>query len=462
MQDLPNHAPLDPVTEMFQRLSTPLFFACIAIGLGLLAYGLFSRSPAAGRKRFVVGGGALLCLMAAAFCQLQIDNDRGFIADHERRLDEKLKTLSREKGKEEALKMQYMYMPTGNSLYYITLGNPSLAADYVWLTSLQYVSNSFRRGEKFELLSRFYRTMIDLDPHWVDAEINGGKVLSALMEEREKSEECYLYAVRQNPTSWKLMNELGMLYVMPPSDPKKMVEYSRKAANYFELTRKLKTCPKDMYQALDDRIARLRLESGSAYYQEADALLWKNATDPDSPASLKDISKRDWLKAHSMALAATLTDTAAEQKKKTGRYPATLEELVASAHFEKPEAFAKDAYGFPFDYDPKSGEVSSHGANALRAVQAGHVINELLAMFKNEHHDRSPKDLQELREFLQTADGPPIKPPSVMLLDALGTDLDPVNGPLGPWQYDAAKGEIIMPPEADARKLYAHVADHFK
>ncbi len=83
--------------------------------------------------------------------------------------------------------MQYMYMPAGNSLYYITLGNPSIAADYIWLSSLQFVSNSFRRHGKFDMLARFHKTMVDLDPAWIDAEVDGARVLSALINDEEKS-----------------------------------------------------------------------------------------------------------------------------------------------------------------------------------------------------------------------------------------------------------------------------------
>lgn len=447
--------------EAFHKLANPIFFAA----LGLVA--LIFVAAVIGRRakprpfigpRAVILAAALLGILIAAFCQSGIDKERGFIVDQQRRQDMKFRELARTQGKDAALKMQYMYMPTPNFLTATTLNNTPLGADYVWLMSLQYVSNSFRRGDKFELLAQFYRTMVDLDPHWVDAECAGGKVLSALIEEREKAEAAFLYAQAQNPDSWRILHELGLLYVMPPSDPKKMKEFSRRAANYFELTRAHKKCPKELYQILDDRVARLRLESGREYYMQAEALLKKNATNRESTDQLRDISKRDWLKAHSMAQAAALSEVAEQIKKDTGAYPKSLKEIVAK--MAKPELFATDAYKQPFDYDPATGAVSSHGANALRAVQAGGIVNQIIDIFRANHNGRAPKDLVELREYVRTADKPPFKPPNVMLLEAIGAELDPTTGPLGPWKYDVEKGMLVLPPEASAAELYSHVSDY--
>ena len=44
----------------------------------------------------------------------------------------------------------------------------------------------------------------------------------------------------------------------------------------------------------------------------------------------------------------------------------------------KPESFAADAYGFPFDYDPKTGQVTSHGAKEFQVVLEPDRLDELL------------------------------------------------------------------------------------
>lgn len=452
--------------EIFHKLADPLFYVGLALVLLIyIAAYINRRAPKPGPfsgPRAVIFATAFLGILLAAYCQSGIDTQRGFIVDQQRRQDLKFREIAAKEGKEAALKMQYMYLPTANFLTATTLNNPSLGADYVWLMSLQYVSNAFRRGDKFELLAHFYRTMVDLDPHWVDAECTGGKVLSALIEEREKAEKAFLYAEVQNPDSWRILHELGLLYVMPPRDPKQMREFSRRAALYFAATREHRKCPKELYKTLDDRVARLSLESGVElqYYMQAEALLYKNATDPESTDQLRDISKRDWLRAHSMAQAAALTEMAGEIKKVTGAFPKTLKEIVAK--MPKPEAFASDAYKQPFDYDAATGTVTSHGANAYRSIQASDIVNQTINYFRDHHQGRAPKDLVELRDFIRTAKFPPFDPPNVMLLEAIGIELDPTTGPLGPWKYDAAKGIVIKPPEANATELYSHVKDYFK
>src|SRR5579862_800120 len=269
-----------PLDSLPAQYGYQLFAGLIVLALALIAYGFISKKSPASRQRIITGGAALLFLMVAVFFQTKVDTQRGFIADQEKRFDAMIKKVEQEKGKEAALKMQYMYMPSAEALKVMTLNNKSLAADYVWLTTLQYVSNSFRRGEKFEMLIHFYQTMVDLDPHWIDAEINGGKVLSALIDEREKSEkECYKYAIDANQDNinnlWKLYYEGGLLYVMPPNDPRKLAEFSRKSAEYFDAAMQCPGFPKNMEGVVRDRVGRLKLEArepgatGSSFYREA-------------------------------------------------------------------------------------------------------------------------------------------------------------------------------------------------
>ncbi|MEI6233155.1 MAG: hypothetical protein WCT04_08890 [Planctomycetota bacterium] len=456
-------AATSPLDSLGDQGGYVIFALLILTGAGLIIHAFFKKLEPHVRNRHIIIGSTILCAMLAAALQTRVDKERGFVADQEKRYDEKLKEITRKKGKDEALKLQYMYMPAGNSLSFMTLNNPSLAADYVWLTSLQFVSNSFRRGEKFDMLMRFHKTMSDLDPHWVDAQINGAKVLSALIEEREKAEQTYLYDIEKNIDNpndlWKLRYEAGLLYVMPPNDPNKMAEFSRRSAQYFtQAVADERHFPKELLKATNDRIARLQMESGSTFYQEAEKILAQNATASDTPETLRDISRRDWMKARSMAMSAFLTDEVAAFKKLHGSFPPNLNPILAT--LPKPDMFATDAYDYPFDYDPATGEVTSRGAKALRAVQSLHVVNDLLSIYKERNEGRCPKDLIEFRTFVRNCKEEPFHPASVMVIEAIGKNFDPTVGPLGPWTYDAAKGEVIPPVECNIKALYGHVNDY--
>ena len=114
MQDTPLRSADSPLNTLTQQFGLYIFYGLIAVALGLIVYAFVSKWEAHRRNRWVTIGAAMLCALAAVFCQTQIDGERGFIADQEKRYDAKLKEIAKRKGKEEALKLQYMYMPKGD------------------------------------------------------------------------------------------------------------------------------------------------------------------------------------------------------------------------------------------------------------------------------------------------------------------------------------------------------------
>ncbi|HYF49941.1 MAG TPA: hypothetical protein VEJ63_11070, partial [Planctomycetota bacterium] len=407
------------------------------------------------RGRIIAAGAMILLVLCAVSQQMGIDHNRGFIADQEKRYEKEIKRLSQRKDKEEILRSEYMYMPEGDSLTVMSANNPALAADYVWLTSLQYVSNSFRRGQKFEMLNRFYSTMQDLDPNWVESAVNAGKVLSALEPDRFKVEKFYAKAVTNNPDSLTMLYEAGRLFVVPPLDPRQQKLYSDRAVGWFSRMRdKLKRMPESpgrnaKLREVEDLIARLGLEAG--YYKSAAELLYRHATDEHNPQAMRAIAAQDWLTAHSLMLVEELNELAEQYRKENGKHPATLDVV-----FEKlPEAgknHRRDAFGFPIEYDPATGKARSIGVNARRAIQAAAIINDLIGMFKG-NHQRLPRDLQELQSFVRRFFNA-ATPASNNVIDSLGADLEVIEGPLGKWNYDAENGFIILPPFCNTRTLF--------
>ena len=458
-------SPLDQAAywdEVFQWSYTA-YFVLFALGAALLLLAVFLARRFEAGWRCAGAGLFLLLMLVAVSHQASLDQRRGFIADQERRYEAAVNKLyrdaeaqgdkTRDQAKEEVLRSQYLYLPEGNSLAYLTLGNEAIAADYVWLTSLQYVSSSFRRGQKFEMLARFYKTMVELNPHWIEAEINGGKVLSALEPDRFKVEKCYIQAVLQNPDNWQLPYEAGRLFVVPPQDPRQQAEYSRHAVEWFKLARTKKGLPEQSRAELDDMIARLSLESGAAFYEEAEKILFRNATNSDSPETLKDVSRRDWLKAHSLVLVGRLQDRVDQFKQRNGHVPAGLDEIYR----EMPgagAAYRLDAYDLPLEYTRETGTVWSRGVNALRAIQAAHVVAELINMYRGDHDGKAPADLATLRDYLRHLFVPPHDLPSALVTDAIGPNLDATTGPLGKWDYDAAAGTLRLPKECNSKQLY--------
>lgn len=414
------------------------------------------------RQQFCIAGTVVLLLLCAASHQTALDERRGFIADQDKRYEAEIKKLSAGKNKEEALRAQYLYMPEGNSLAYISLGNTSLAADYVWLTSFQYVSNSFRRGSKFEMLNRFYGAMMELEPNWIEAEINAGKVLSALEPDRFKVEKFYEQAILKNPDSEALAYEAGRLFVVPPLDPSQQERYSKRAVEWFhEALRKNTNLPpgparEKRKKDIENQVARLSLESGPAFYEVADELLMKQVLDTESPVALRSASGRGWLTAHSLFVGSKVEAVAKAYKEKMGQFPPTLDPVFAN--MQHAEKFKNDAYGFPFEYDAATGKVSSRGVKARRTIQAASVITSLIADFRSGHNDTNPKDLVELQDYVRASYAQ--TPPGAAVTDAIGAELNTTVNPLGqPWNYDQKAGRVIPPPECDPTTLFKPADD---
>ncbi len=417
------------------------------------------------RSRIGIAGGIILLFLCAISSQLTLDRRRGFVADQDKRYHELMKRIAAKGDREAALRAQYMYMPQGNSLMYMSAGNPAIAADYLWLTSQHYVVNSFRRGEKFELLRRFYETIVDLNPHWVEIEVNAGKVMSALEPNRDLVEKFYQKAIFANPGNLRLLEEAGRLFVVPPVNPDLHRDYSRRAAGWFQnvidVLRKKESTPAiaRRIHELQDLIGRLSVESTS--YEVADEMLLKNARDPDNNKALRAASAREWLNAHSLLIASRLEKLVAAYKAGRGVFPASLKELLPQMQsdpiYRKIDEQGRplDAFGFPIQYDPATGKVVSHGAQAKRAVQAGAIVNSLLQEWIRSHDQKPPKDLAQLRAWLRTGYFSHANPPGVAIIDAIGLDLDVVNSPFGtPWDYDAGTGRIVLPPECVGKALF--------
>ncbi|HEY3324047.1 MAG TPA: hypothetical protein VGP72_26580 [Planctomycetota bacterium] len=461
-----------------------LWWVGLAFGILLIAFYLVlpvERAPdatASGRSRltsylsrwrvqFGHAGAILLLILCAIHFQLGVDKERGFIADRDERYRAMIDKAVAGQGHDEALRAQYMYMPKGNSLVYMSLGNPSLAADYLWLTSQHYVSNSFRRGEKFEILMRFYDTILKLDPHWVEIHVNAGKVLSALEPNRYAVEKFYMRSIFENPGNLKLLYEAGRLFVVPPANPELRQEYSHRAVGWFQNMidviehRQMTPGMERQVQDLKDLIGRLAVESKA--YEVAYRMLRAVVMDKTVARALRAAACREMLNAHGLLMVNMLQTRVNDWKKEKAAYPADLrtilEQLRTDPVFEGVDPAAPhDPFGMPILYDPATGTVRSKGVDAKRAIQANAVISAIINSYRMEHADAQPATLQELQEWVVPFYKRPGNEAGPAVLDAIGAKLEVVNSPFGePWKYDAKEGKIILPPECDPKVLFKNV-----
>jgi len=442
----------------------PVFFIVFAIAAGVLLLSIFlpdgemkvtSRNPLRLRLRMI--SGIILLMLCVIGVQTSVDRRRGFIADQDKRHEAAMIKLGKMKDKEEVLRAQYLYMPEGKSLAYMTLGNTGIAADYVWLSSQQYVSNSFRRGKKFDMLLRFFNTMMELDPNWTEAGMNAGKVLSALEKDRYKVEEFYIDIACKNPDDWRIPYEGTKLFVVPPLNPDLQEEYTSRAEWWLQRALKKKNLPPSTQREMEELLARLSMETNS--FELAEELLLKSALDTTQQRTMRIIAARDWLQTRSMVIVQRVQKRIDEFKKTNGKLPDSILPILAQFRVEKDPFVVgpNDAYGFPLDYKATTGKVTARGLQARRAIQSASVVNSLLLVYEN-NKGSFPENLKLLDVF--TKEYFDVKnPPSSIVIESIGKVLDVENSPMGkPWDYDNVQGLVILPPESEMEKLFRNVS----
>lgn len=430
---------------------------------------LDARGLPAGLGRLPVGfaGLLLLLVLSAVSQQIAIDQNRGFIKDAFRRMEKELRVAEAkgEQAREQVLRSHYKYLPERKSLHYLSLGNTAIAADYVWLTSLQYVSSPFRQGKKFDLLHKFYVTLQDLSPHWIDALVNAGNILSALDPDRYKTERFLARAVTDNPDDWRMPERAARLFVVPPSNPELAKEYARRAVIYFERALARKSLPDAKRSQINETIGLLQKDSDQ--WDVAAKYLWGLAHDPTNPMPMRERCSQQWLQAESMVRVLFFQGAVNYFHRHQGRWPESIQETARFALKNPPgnlppwfgEAAAGaqplDAYGLPIRLDPKDGKITSRGVLAQSAVQTRAVLEMLISMFRAlpAVNDRPPRSLAELTHFVRFMYNEK-NPPPFSVAEALGEDLDCERNPLGErWDYNPANGEIVLPPDCEPRLL---------
>jgi hypothetical protein len=416
------------------------------------------------RGRIIVIGSAVLLFLCAISQQLEIDHRRGHLADENRIYEKKVRSARTKEEREAILKSEYLYIPEGNTLKYMSLGNTSLAADYLWLTSTQYVSRSFRRGERFKLLMKFYESILELDPHWTEIQINAGRTLSALHPERYDVETFYIKSIQKNPDAWMLYFEAGRLFIFPPSNPKLKKDFASRAVFWFRRTvDKLKHLPdtpsvRANIRYVESLLSQMALDSGQI--DVSDKMTFTIASDPENPPTLRVATAQEWLMARSLLIESKLQEQITKIKELKGAYPASL-----APAFDALKGDARvqpvDPFGYPVQYNPQTGLVKSLGVLARKTLQAHAIVTALKNTFKAEHK-RPPNNLSELQAFVQKHYGPPNDKAGAAVTDWIGEELNVLTSPLGaPWDYDPKSGEVELPAEIHPQLLYLKVKEHF-
>ena len=232
-----------------------------------------------------------------------------------------------------------LYLPSGDSLRLVSLGNGKLMADALYIWSIQYYS--IKRSDRWRNLARMYEVITELDPRFVEAYLTGALILATEAGRYEEAIELLGRGVEAVPESYVLPLEAGFY-------AKEIREYDS-ARRYFRIASARPEAPPVMirWEAL------MAAEAGST--EEALAM-WRDI----EQAARNDNQRRSARQhIHDLTIRRDLEILQIAVNRFTareGRRPFALAELVNRGIIN---GLPSDPSGEPYHYDRATGRVRS-------------------------------------------------------------------------------------------------------
>jgi hypothetical protein len=171
------------------------------------------------------------------------------------------------------------FLPSPAVARRLAFGYEPLAADLMWIRTVQYFGKHLGGDDRFPRLRPLLEVAVGLDPHFIEAYRDGAVFLwiagdipgtVSLLEE----------GYRQNPGRWEMPHDLGRLYFLQLGD-------SAQALRWWSITERLPDAP--MY--LPRFIARLQGKVGNV---ETAIELWEAIeNDPDTHEHFRTIAQQE-------------------------------------------------------------------------------------------------------------------------------------------------------------------------
>jgi hypothetical protein len=169
--------------------------------------------------------------------------------------------------REDPLGRQLLYLPSPEMLKLMSLGNPGLAADVLYLWSIQYYS-LFQPHERFLYLETIYDLITDLDPRYVDAYRIGALIMEMQtggdeLELKRAVRRLFDKGLRHLPNDWSLAESAAWDLFMRFRDREAALHYAEIASRHPDAPARIKRMvgvwrDKEGVWSVDDSIAYWR------------------------------------------------------------------------------------------------------------------------------------------------------------------------------------------------------------
>ncbi len=146
-----------------------------------------------------------------------------------------------------------LYLPDARYLKPILLGFDGVAADLLWIRTVQYFGTHLETDRRFPQLAKALDLTTSLDPHFLEPYRLGGLYLLYFARQPEAAVSLLEKGAAANPDRWELPHDLGRYYYLEARD------YPR-ALRWWERAAKLPTRP----EFLPRFVARLYAQTGHA------------------------------------------------------------------------------------------------------------------------------------------------------------------------------------------------------
>ena len=146
--------------------------------------------------------------------------------------------------KEDPLGRELLYLPSPEMLKIMSLGNPGLAADILYLWSIQYYS-MFRPNERFLYLGTIYNLITDLDPLYFDAYRIGALIMEIQTggdeaQLKETVRRLFDKGLENLPGSWQLAEAAAWDFFIRFHDREAALHYAEIAAVHPDAPARIK------------------------------------------------------------------------------------------------------------------------------------------------------------------------------------------------------------------------------